>query len=768
MSTYPGAILGTAYINKPIITDSTNSFDDAYLLPKDETIELQDKIKKYLRVNNDLFFDLPTDINFKFLNRGNSGIIYLFEHNRKKYGIKIYKRIINFIPPKIETSDFYINTKYYNVDDITFALFDYDDNYISLEQWIVLNKRTHANCNIVKNLPNKIIIDSSKINNIWQIIINLIISIYNMHTQNNVYHRDIHPKNIIINKKTLEAKFIDLDTICINSDDCNFDIENRYLQEEIHQIKNYNKENFKKYGYNYAQDIDYFAIALVILNLLVVDVDIASIKDNINKISTDNELKKYICDELCTHIFGSCIIHKKIFSEFYDIFLYYCLSEHYCKSLYININVIMDFYNKNFNIIRNFNIVAIDRALKFNGNNKLLSHIFSHAFNNYNVIITETENLDDEAIKHADLVILGVFRLINRYIYKCPYITLSIEPFRCNISEDLIKLNHLPLCEFNTYRYEKCIKTHDFDLSLKTNIFVSFAKTMNEVYDKYSCSVKSFWLPYMLLFLIGTSNTQITDNLKVQEQNFDNRKTDFIYIASNCSNNVREKLFENLRIKNGDTCKSFGKCQHTDDEITFLAQNGGTDWKKMLFDKLNVNINSKQIGGSTPWEGNYLLYSKTKFGFALENSLYPAYITEKIILVYKGGAIPIYWGPVEIKEFFNEKSFYYLNDKFQDPNNPTPTEINTIVDELNSLAKDNSDNGWKKYLNEPVFKNNIVPDLFNYENNSYIEQIINYLKTNYEKNKKIVNDIFSADDVSFKKKYLKYKIKYQNTKQNIE
>jgi hypothetical protein len=38
------------------------------------------------------------------------------------------------------------------------------------------------------------------------------------------------------------------------------------------------------------------------------------------------------------------------------------------------------------------------------------------------------------------------------------------------------------------------------------------------------------------------------------------------------------------------------------------------------------------------------------------------YLTEKIMNVYLGGAIPIYWGSPIVKEIFNPESFIYIND----------------------------------------------------------------------------------------------------------
>lgn len=56
------------------------------------------------------------------------------------------------------------------------------------------------------------------------------------------------------------------------------------------------------------------------------------------------------------------------------------------------------------------------------------------------------------------------------------------------------------------------------------------------------------------------------------------------------------------------------------------------------------------------------VYKNYKFGFAMENTMENGYLTEKIMNVYIGGAIPLYWGSPIVKEIFNPNSFIYIND----------------------------------------------------------------------------------------------------------
>ena len=56
------------------------------------------------------------------------------------------------------------------------------------------------------------------------------------------------------------------------------------------------------------------------------------------------------------------------------------------------------------------------------------------------------------------------------------------------------------------------------------------------------------------------------------------------------------------------------------------------------------------------------VYKDYKFGFAMENTDEDGYITEKIMNVYRGGAIPIYWGTNDVTKIFNSESFVNVKD----------------------------------------------------------------------------------------------------------
>lgn len=99
--------------------------------------------------------------------------------------------------------------------------------------------------------------------------------------------------------------------------------------------------------------------------------------------------------------------------------------------------------------------------------------------------------------------------------------------------------------------------------------------------------------------------------------------------------------------------------------------------------------------------------SKCKFSIAFENSFAPGYTTEKILHSFIAETIPIYWGnPVVVKDF-NPKSFINCHE-FQ--------SFEAVVEKVKEI--DQNDEIYLSILNEPPFKNNVVPS------NLQIEKLI--------------------------------------------
>ncbi|KAL7563523.1 hypothetical protein ACA910_012341 [Epithemia clementina (nom. ined.)] len=55
------------------------------------------------------------------------------------------------------------------------------------------------------------------------------------------------------------------------------------------------------------------------------------------------------------------------------------------------------------------------------------------------------------------------------------------------------------------------------------------------------------------------------------------------------------------------------------------------------------------------------MYRLFRFCFALENSKVKGYMTDKIVLAFLSGCVPVYYGPDEIFDIFNREAFIYYN-----------------------------------------------------------------------------------------------------------
>jgi len=318
-------------------------------------------------------------------------------------------------------------------------------------------------------------------------------------------------------------------------------------------------------------------------------------------------------------------------------------------------------------------------------------NIFKYAFPNKNIIYDH-----DNKYSNPDLVLRGShFYREAEYNYNCPYINISGEPYRIKL-----KNNELPLCEFNTYIPP--IKNTDdpysneliIDPGIYSNRCVSWWKEQLFFITKNN---KSFYVPFILYTDIDFSNIKKYTNTE--------KIYDFIYIGSNNTQKIRNDLFSklyNLYDEKNDKIKSLGP---------------------------NLNTEGYVLSKNTPLPD---IYKHFKFVFAIENNNINGYITEKILLPFIAGSVPIYWGNKDIKKYFNVKAFFYVNDYLEQG-----WYLDDIVNELKNLAQNDDENtGWKKYLKEPILNNDSVPELFNLFNKHYItdycSEIINYIKNNYK------------------------------------
>jgi GR25 family glycosyltransferase involved in LPS biosynthesis len=101
-----------------------------------------------------------------------------------------------------------------------------------------------------------------------------------------------------------------------------------------------------------------------------------------------------------------------------------------------------------------------------------------------------------------------------------------------------------------------------------------------------------------------------------------------------------------------------------------------------------------------------------KFVIAFESNMYPGYVTEKILDVYKSNCIPIYWGSSEVVNDFNPSTFINANN------------FNTIDELVEYIIKvDNDDELYASFFKEEIYSNYWL-DIFNDSNKTFYKKLI--------------------------------------------
>lgn len=103
---------------------------------------------------------------------------------------------------------------------------------------------------------------------------------------------------------------------------------------------------------------------------------------------------------------------------------------------------------------------------------------------------------------------------------------------------------------------------------------------------------------------------------------------------------------------------------------SFVVRNGGCAERNDIFNRLNdyktVDAGGplfNNVGGPIDQDGFNSHVTKTnfiknrKFHIAYENSMWPGYVTEKILHGFLGESIPIYWGSPVVDTDFNPRAF---------------------------------------------------------------------------------------------------------------
>lgn len=93
------------------------------------------------------------------------------------------------------------------------------------------------------------------------------------------------------------------------------------------------------------------------------------------------------------------------------------------------------------------------------------------------------------------------------------------------------------------------------------------------------------------------------------------------------------------------------------------------------------------------WWENLEIYRNYKYCLSMENNAEVGYISEKLLMAFLGGCLPIYWGTTEVFEIFNKDAFLFYN--FDNP-------IETL-NEIRYLER--NETAYRERLGAPILRN---------------------------------------------------------------
>ncbi|CAJ1941856.1 unnamed protein product [Cylindrotheca closterium] len=118
------------------------------------------------------------------------------------------------------------------------------------------------------------------------------------------------------------------------------------------------------------------------------------------------------------------------------------------------------------------------------------------------------------------------------------------------------------------------------------------------------------------------------------------------------------------------------------------------------------------------WHANVEFYSGFRFCLVMEHVYEQPYVTEKILMAFLGGCIPIYYGSTMVFDIFHPDSFIYYNVT-------NPTDALERVDHLEHHPE-----AYHKTMSHPILKdgNATVERYFNFEGETLKTKMRHLLK----------------------------------------
>ena len=282
----------------------------------------------------------------------------------------------------------------------------------------------------------------------------------------------------------------------------------------------------------------------------------------------------------------------------------------------------------------------------------------------------------------------------------------------------------LSILLYNLYTFEKFTdiqkpRNHEEEyllpiLRLIYNDNINFTEISNELILTQDSMIESNTTPY--IFMDGEPNIKSNNNYKkalndiycvaciVTSKAVENEKTFYVPMFLNRGHEVYtsspfiKKYLDIPRNKLAAYIANHSP-KHRSDFFNTLKSLDTTN----TTDGLGKANHTNDVKLPSIWYYLPEIYKDYKFGLAMENTDEEYYITEKIMNVFLGGAIPIYWGTSKVKEIFNPESFIYINDYIS---------FEECAKDI--IAISNDEERYKTIQNAPIFIENTNIDFSKY------------------------------------------------------
>eukprot|EP01091_Cochliopodium_minus_P013406 TRINITY_DN4310_c0_g1_i1.p1 TRINITY_DN4310_c0_g1~~TRINITY_DN4310_c0_g1_i1.p1 ORF type:complete len:272 (+),score=52.49 TRINITY_DN4310_c0_g1_i1:429-1244(+) len=188
-----------------------------------------------------------------------------------------------------------------------------------------------------------------------------------------------------------------------------------------------------------------------------------------------------------------------------------------------------------------------------------------------------------------------------------------------------------------------------------------------------------------------------------------NRTYFLAFLVSNCAKERREIFGKLLNATNSRITHALGPCMNNLKEI-----------EKKFPDTYEHIKTFNKDNHRDSYCTNERIFHHYKFGLVFENHIAEGYITEKIMEVFRAGAVPIHWGGGKYKDtIFNKKAYIKVED-FE--------SIDACVEHILKVNEDPV--LYQQYINEPPFVTGDNHDIFLGEKSVYMQYLAKHLREN--------------------------------------